>query len=245
MNQEALEILGLTNNEIKVYLFVLEKGHSNGTQIRNNTKIAHSRVYAALDTLIDKGLIIFKKTPKGKIYSALNPEILENLIDDRKNKILEYIPILKNLQKKEKFETDTGVFEGFNGFKSALYNLANECPSNETIYIIGFSNQAYNNKRLADLLQNVNKISIKKKHKFKMILDNSENTFYKQRKEEKISEIKFMENGFKSPAAIDIFQDKVYIFLWDENPYVFTIKNKNIAEGFKIYFNFLWNIAKK
>jgi hypothetical protein len=33
--------------------------------------------------------------------------------------------------------------------------------------------------------------------------------------------------------------------MWDETPYVFKIKNKNIAEGFKIYFNFLWNMAEK
>ena len=78
-----------------------------------------------------------------------------------------------------------------------------------------------------------------------MILDNKENTFFNQRKEEKISEIRFMENGFRSPSAIDIFQDKVYILLWDENPYVFTIKNKNIADGFKTYFDFLWKIAKR
>ena len=77
-----------------------------------------------------------------------------------------------------------------------------------------------------------------------MILDNKDNVFYQGRKKEGISEIKFMKKGFKSPASIDIFQDNVYILLWDEEPYVFTIKNRNIAEGFKIYFNFLWNASK-
>jgi hypothetical protein len=54
-----------------------------------------------------------------------------------------------------------------------------------------------------------------------------------------------MNNNFKSPAAIDIFLDKVYIFLWDENPYAFMIQNKNIANGFKNYFQFLWSMAQK
>ena len=34
------------------------------------------------------------------------------------------------------------------------------------------------------------------------------------------------------------------IFLWEEKPFVFMIKNKLIAESFKTYFNLLWKIAK-
>jgi uncharacterized protein (DUF2235 family) len=126
-----------------------------------------------------------------------------------------------------------------------MLNLANECPSGETICIIGFSNQAYHNEKLARVLEDVNRISIRKKHRFKIILDNKENLFYRGRKEEGISQIRFMGKGFRSPAAIDIFKDSVYILLWDENPYAIVIKNKNIAEGFKVYFEFLWSQAGK
>ena len=78
-----------------------------------------------------------------------------------------------------------------------------------------------------------------------MILDDSENTFFEDRKNEKLGEIRFMGNGFKSPAAIDIFGDYVFILLWEETPYAFIIKNKNIADSYRFYFNFLWNMAKK
>ena len=244
MVNEELKELGLTNNEIEIYTTILKKGKSTATQIRKLTNIANSRVYAAIDTLILKGIIVYEKTPKGRIYSALNPEVLKDLMIEKMEKINEYIPILKDLQKKNEEETETAVYEGFKGFKTAMYNLAEECPVGEIVYIIGFSNQAYKNEKLAALLRDVNKISIRKKHKFKMILDNKGNKFYKERKEEKITKIKFMENGFKSPASIDIFKDTVYILMWDENPYAFKIKNKNIAEGFKIYFDFMWKTAK-
>jgi len=243
MNKENLKLLGLTNNEIEIYLFILREGKSRATDIRKKTALANSRVYAALDSLIEKGIITYEKTPKGKLYNAPNPEIIKELFKERQEKIESIIPELKEIQQKEKSETETAVYEGFNGFKTALYNFVNECPKGETVYIIGFSNQAYKNEKLAALLRDVNKISVNKKHKFKMILDNKENKFFQERKNEKIFNIKFMDKGFKSPASIDIFQDTVYILMWDENPYVFKIKNKNIAEGFKTYFNFLWNIA--
>ncbi|HLD79543.1 MAG TPA: helix-turn-helix domain-containing protein [Candidatus Nanoarchaeia archaeon] len=245
MDTNVLKGLGLTDNEVKVYLSVLRLGACSGTEIRKNTKISNSQVYAALDTLIEKGLISYEKRASGRRYTALDPSVIKTILEKR-NKVLEdSIPYLKSLQNRNISSTDTAIFEGLHGFKNAMLNLAEECPNNEIIYIIGFSNQAYKNKQLADILRDVNKISKQKKHKFKMILDNRENKFFEQRSKEGFSEIKFMQRGFKSPAAIDIFKDFVYILLWDEHPYAIRIKNKNIAEGFRTYFDFLWNIAKK
>src|SRR3989344_5163483 len=161
MDENILNGLGLTDNEVKVYLSILQLGTCSGTEIRKHTKISNSQVYSALNTLITNGLITYEKRALGKKYTALDPLV------------------------------------------------------------------------------------IKKIHKFKIILDNPENKFFKQRAEEGLSEIKFMRGGFKSPAAIDIFQDYVYILLWDEHPYAIRVKNKDIADGFKTYFDFLWNMAKK
>lgn len=88
--------------------------------------------------------------------------------------------------------------------------------------------------------------SATKKQKLGLILGESvKDTLGKDREKEKSSEVRYMPEGYISPAAIDIFQDYVYIFLWEEKPFVFMIKNKKIADGFKTYFNFLWKIAKK
>jgi sugar-specific transcriptional regulator TrmB len=244
MIEENLRALGLTENETKVYLTLVKLGKSTASKIRQETGISNSQVYVAIDSLINKGTIMYEKKPSGKTYSALNPEVLLELLEDRKKKIEECIPLLKKISQKEIKSTETSVFEGFQGFKAALFNIVNECPNGETLYIIGFSNQAYKNEKLAAVLKDVNRISIRKKHKFKLILDNRENKFYKPRKEERISTIRFMERGFKSPAAIDIYRDTVCILMWGDTPYAFTIKNKSIADGFKIYFDFLWNMAK-
>jgi len=244
MNIKNLKLLGITDNELEVYLILLKNGKLTATKIRQKTGITNSRVYAAIDNLISNGIITYEKRPQGKIYSALSPDALKEIIEKRSRKIEECIPFLNNIYKKDIVNTETAVFEGYKGFKNALINLANECPRNETIYIIGFSNQDYKNDKLAMALIEANKISVEKNHKFKMILDNKENKFYEQRKKEKISDIRFVGKNFKSPASIDIFLDRVYILMWDETPYAFTIKNNKVAEGFKTYFDFLWNMAK-
>ena len=53
-----------------------------------------------------------------------------------------------------------------------------------------------------------------------------------------------MPEGYVSPAAVDVFGDYVYTFLWEERPTVFMIKNKRIAESHKKYFEYLWKQAK-
>ncbi|MDP3881490.1 MAG: helix-turn-helix domain-containing protein [Nanoarchaeota archaeon] len=242
---EDLKLAGLTDNEIKIYLTLLKHPESTGTEIRKQTGISNSRVYSCLDELIRKGIVNYQIIRSGKIFSAVDPKILSDILNEKKKRFDEMIGKLTSLERKSDKNVESSIFEGFNGFKNAFYKMIEDCPKEETIYIIGFSNQAYKNERLRLLLSNINHRSIKKKHKFKMILDDRENTFYQDRKFEGISQIRFMEGGFKSPAAIDVFADYVYIFLWDENPYAFMIKNENIAQGFRTYFEFLWNIAKK
>ncbi|MFQ5621092.1 MAG: TrmB family transcriptional regulator [Candidatus Nanoarchaeia archaeon] len=244
MGYDVLKNLGLTNNEIEIYLAILREGKSTGTQLRKDTGIANSRIYAGLDSLTKKGLITYEKLPNKKLYQALDPTILNEIMEEKKKQVSQYIPLLKNLQDTEGQKTETAVFEGLQGFKTALLNMVNECPKGQTVHIIGFSNQAYKNEKLSNILKQANKISIKKKHKFKMILDNKKNKFFKERKKEDISQIRFMGRGFTSPAAIDIFLDTVYILIWDEMPYAFKIKNRNVAEGFKTYFTFMWDMAK-
>ena len=66
MQLDNLKILGLTENEIEIYLTILKNGKSTGTEIRKLSKIVNSRVYAALDSLIEKGLVVYEKSQKGK-----------------------------------------------------------------------------------------------------------------------------------------------------------------------------------
>ena len=44
---------------------------------------------------------------------------------------------------------------------------------------------------------------------------------------------------------IDILGDKVGTMIYNENPFCFSITNKEIANSYKNYFEYLWKIAKK
>lgn len=244
--ENHLQELGLSLNESKIYLFLLKKGKSSSGPIIKETKISNSRVYESLNSLITKGLVKYIITKTGKIFEASEPNMFLEIEEERKKKIEKLIPNLNSLKQTTQFETDTAIYEGFEGFKTAFKKIINDCPENESIFILGFSEQQFSNDSLRLFLSNMNRKSQEKKQKLKIILDqSSKQNLGKDREKEIFSETRYMPKGYISPAAMDIFQDYVYIFLWDEQPFVFMIKNQKIADSFKQYFNVLWNIADK
>ena len=72
--------------------------------------------------------------------------------------------------------------------------------------------------------------------------------FNKTRQKLKIpfSEIKFLPQKYSSPLAVNIYDDKIALILWSkENPFAVVIKNKEISEGYKNYFEIMWKSAKR
>lgn len=241
---EELKELGLTENESKIYIYLLKNNNSTTGPIIKNTKIANSRVYESLNTLMQKGLVTYNTQKDGKHFSATEPETLLQQEEERKKKIESIIPQLNQLKTLSKTpDVNTAIYEGFTGFKTAFRKIIEDCPEKGEILILGFSDKQYAHKSLRTFIQNMNLKAIDKRQRLKILLD-KENKQSRDRKKEPYTEIRYMPKGYISPAAIDIFEDYTYIFLWEEKPYVFMIKNKQIAESFKSYFEFLWRIAK-
>jgi|TARA_Y100000031_G_scaffold13671_1_gene14401 sugar-specific transcriptional regulator TrmB len=246
MNTKILEKIGLTKNEIAIYLFLLKKEESTTGPIIKETKIANSRVYESLNSLLKKGLVSYNIQKDGKHFKAVNPKILLENQKDIENKIKLLIPELSSMKIPKKDETTMAIYEGFNGFKTAFAKIIDDCPKNEEIKITGFPEEIYEMEQLRDFLINMNLKSANKKQRLKILLEISvKKTLGKDREKEKFTEVRYMPEGYISPAAMDIFEDYVYIFLWEEKPYVFMIKNKKIADSFKSYHEFLWKIAKR
>lgn len=244
--KEKLMELGLSKNEATIYLFLLKNPNITTGLIIKETRISNSRVYESLNSLIFKGLITYTVQKDGKYFNASPPEKFLEKEEERKKQIEEIVPELKKLKIEKSFKTNTAVYEGFEGFKTAFKKIIEDCPRRTTIHILGFSEQQYSNESLRIFLTNMNLKSLQKKQKLKILLDSSvKETLGKDREKEKHTEVRYMPKGYISPGAIDVFQDYVYIFLWEEKPFVFMIKNERVAESFKQYFNFLWKIAKK
>jgi HTH-type transcriptional regulator, sugar sensing transcriptional regulator len=243
--ERELQELGLTKNESLIYLFLLKTGETTTGAIIKQTGIANSRVYESLNSLIEKGLVSYNVQKDGKHFIAESPSKFNEIEEQRKKRIQEMLPGLNSLMNSEQKETTTAVYEGLEGFKTAFKKIIDDCPRGGTIDIIGFSQPRYSGESLKLFLANMNLKCVQKKQKLRFILDKAGGVWQGEDREGiKANEVKYLPSGYITPAAMDIFDDYVYMFLWEEKPFVFMIKNKMIADSFKQYFNVLWRIAK-
>ena len=144
-------------------------------------------IISARYSLISKGLVNYTTQKDGKHFSASSPEKFLEKEEERKKQIDELVPELKKLKDEKEFRTNTAIFEGFEGFKTAFKKIIDDCPKEETIRILGFSEQPYATESLRIFLTNMNLKSQQKKQKLKILLDCSVRaTLGKDREKEKI-----------------------------------------------------------
>ena len=85
---EILEQLGLSNNEIKVYLALLELEQSTATPIVKKADIPNSKIYPVLEKLIKKGLVNYVIKNNVKYFQASSPENLMDILNSKEKDII-------------------------------------------------------------------------------------------------------------------------------------------------------------
>jgi len=104
MIEQILSNIGLTNNEIKVYLALLELGESKTGEILNKSGLNSGRIYEILNLLQKKGLVSFIEKNNVKYFSPANPKRVLDYLEEKKKQITnqeeEYEKILPELMSK-------------------------------------------------------------------------------------------------------------------------------------------------
>jgi sugar-specific transcriptional regulator TrmB len=230
---EILEQLGLTKTETKIYLALLEQGSSLAGAISRKSGIHRRSVYDAIERLIEKGLVSYIVTNNRKYFEAVNPRRLLQLVHEKEDSVNDILPQLELKYNLAKEKQETLFYKGKQGLKTIFEDQLNS----KEILIFGASKNA--SEILKYYFPHYNKRRVKKTIKTKIIFTEKQNIKIP------LSEIKYLPKEYTSPTAINIYEDKVAIILWAENPFAIVIKNKEISESYKKYFQLLWNISKK
>jgi sugar-specific transcriptional regulator TrmB len=247
MIEQVLQEIGLTQNEIKVYLTLLELGESKTGEILKKSRLNSGRIYEILNSLQEKGLVSFILKSGVKYFSPADPKRVNDYLNLKKKAIekqeQDYNKILPELLKKvseSKTESKIEVFSGYKGMKTAWKKELN-FSKKETIYILGVMTSKDYSKKVWNYFTRVHrKERGKKGYKIKKLLSLGAK---KEREEhDKKAEIKYLPYG--SLVAIGIIADLTIIGIFTDPIINITIENKEVAESFKEQFNILWKIAK-
>ena len=245
MYQEILQSNGLSLNESKVYEALLYLGESNTNQISIKAKVHRRNVYDSLSRLIEKGLASETFIKGERFFKAINPERLKEIIKEKEVALDQILPEMKKLYSSVEPDAEAYFFRGVEGFKNYLQLILEQ---KQTVYFIG-AKAFWLDPRLKSYLRHFEQERKKKGIKFVHLFDHE----VKEQKPEILKVVgkpyKFLPPKYSSATAVDVFGDYVVTFVGvqpgqlSEEPLQFVLKSKQLAEGYRKFFQFMWDFC--
>ena len=233
--KEQLKEAGLTENESKVYISLLNLGPSHAGEISIKSGLHRRVVYDTINMLSQKGMIGYVTKNNVKLFQAVEPKRILEIIKEKEQHINEIIPQMQELYHLTREKEEVNFYKGKNGLKTVMED---QLATRKEILIIGASPLAY--EILQFYFKWFDKRRIQNKIKVKVIFNKTN-----QKLRIPSSEVRFLPSGYSSPLAVNIYGDKIALILWSkENPFAVVIKNKEISEGYRNYFEIMWKSAK-
>ncbi|MFH1501262.1 MAG: helix-turn-helix domain-containing protein [archaeon] len=231
---DKLKEAGLTGNESKVYLELLKKKELSANEIARSISMDRTLAYTVLNHLIEKGHVSYVIKKGKKTFSCSDPESLLNQIMAKEVMVIDLIKDLKKIktEKQEKFEIN--VYEGKEGIRTVIRLMLSVGELN----VFGSTGRAffhlYEMPAIAKAVGK-NKIPVK-------IIGHRE---HKEKEPFKLEGFEYRFLDVEAEATTSIFGDYVGIHLIKGKPIMIVIKNKDIAQSYKNYFDYMWKKAGK
>lgn len=241
MKEKILEEVGLSKNETKVFLTLLELGSTTAGKVAEKSGVHRTNVYDAIERLIEKGLVAHVVKGKTKLFEATDPKILINMQREKENKLQSIMPQLLLSQQLAKGKSEAHIYEGI----VAVRNILNHFLE------LGQTRYAYGAPKLASemigkyFLENYHRRRVKQKIGLEMIYNSDAKERMHLLNKLPYTESRYLEPQYDSPVTTCICDGEVIMILYQKNPLVIQIKNMDIAKAYKRYFDLMWKLAKK
>ncbi|MBI2572921.1 helix-turn-helix domain-containing protein [Candidatus Woesearchaeota archaeon] len=245
MFQELLQKVGLSLNESRVYEALLLVGESNVNTLSVKSKVHRRNVYDSLHKLIEKGLASETFVKGEKLFKPTDPQRLSEIMKEQEVSLNKSLPAMKKLYDFVEPDAEAYMFRGIEGFKNYLHLILEQ---REPVYFIG-AKALWLDPRLKYYLTHFDAERKKKGIKFFHLFDYE----IKTEKPEILNLVgkpyKFLPKKYSSPTCVDVFGDYVVTFVGakpgqlDDEPIQFVLKNKLLADGYRKFFQFMWDFC--
>lgn len=238
MYEAELKELGLTDNEIKVYLVLLEHGVLNPTKLAEKTGLHRSYIYDTLERLLDRGIINTVLVDNKKHYQPVDPKALREIFELKLRQLDTILPQLSGLFQSTKEETRIELHRGKRVYRTLIKDLLANIKKNDVIYLLGVDE---------NILETVEPIYLKQY--FNIIKDkNVKEKIIIAREGKKLDEehleYREIDPKYLDETTVVIYQLKVFIFIWGTPYHLIIIESPKVANTYRKQFELMWSIAK-
>ncbi|HLC85682.1 MAG TPA: helix-turn-helix domain-containing protein [Candidatus Nanoarchaeia archaeon] len=238
MFEEQLKELGLTDNEVRIYLVLLEHGMMGPTEISSKLGLHRGYVYDALERMQDKEVVSYVLQNSKKYFQAISPNNLVELLRFRLESFENVVPSLINIMNKTKEETKVDVHKGKKVHRILIKDIISSMKKNDEFCCVGLDENILIKedpiyfKQFLNLLKSMNikeKIIIKEGGK-KMKNVNLE---YRE-----------LDSEYIGKTAQLMYNGKLAIFISGMSHCLIIINNRSVAGIYKKWFDLLWKSGR-
>lgn len=133
---EALQSFGLSDKETRAYTALLGLGSGSAYAVARAANLKLSTSYVVLDSLIAKGVVVRVPRTRKRLYTARQPYVLLELLEERTQLFKRAMPLLAGVTR-DHAETQMLFFEGTMGIKQGLSYRLNELGGKEIVAFYG------------------------------------------------------------------------------------------------------------
>ncbi|MBS3061158.1 MAG: hypothetical protein J4215_01085 [Candidatus Diapherotrites archaeon] len=242
MPNSALQEIGLSPNEAKIYETLLRIGRASINSLSVEANVHRRNVYDSVSKLVNKGLAAEEYVAGTRFVKPIHPSRLLDIVREKEARINAILPELKKDFEKKIVSEQAVVYRGIEGFKSYLSDIL---AVNEQVYFIG-AKAFWLDARLRFMLPKFDRQRISQGIHFRHIYDHEVKSLQPDILKLRLNEYKFFPPEYSSTMAIDIFGDHVVTFYGvkpgqlPEEPVQFTVISRQIADGYRKYFDCMW-----
>lgn len=245
-----LEEIGLTQNERKVYLALNGLGQSTVGPIVDRAQITNSKIYVILEKLVAKGLVSHSQINGVRHFKTADASRLLDFLEEKRKRIegeerlvREIMPKLLAQQKGTEKRTEVEVFEGFSGLRSAREHQLLLMKKGAELLVLGASK--FSTSQYEHYWENFHMRRIEKGIRCRYLMyDDSRASEGKKREKWKLTAVRYIKNPPQHPIRVDIAGGRVSIAIDAVTPFVISVKNQDVSDSFRAYFEALWVQAK-
>ncbi|HLD72694.1 MAG TPA: helix-turn-helix domain-containing protein [Candidatus Nanoarchaeia archaeon] len=239
--KEILLGLGMTHNEVEVYLTLLKSGSLSVNDIGEKSGLHRQVCYDALERLLEKGFVSYVIQNSKKYFQALNPQRLLDHLEQKKEAVQQILPELLKFTTFPHEETTIEVIKGKNVIRTILQDVINTLKENKgELLMLGVEESKFLEEDKIAIQQyqrDLKRFNLKEK----LLASSKAKTYF----EGEQSEYRLIDAQYFNPNPLYIYGNKVVQIIWGAPTHAVIINSKEIYDLHKKHFQMLWERAKK
>jgi sugar-specific transcriptional regulator TrmB len=237
----AVEQLGFSDKEARVYLTLLQTGPCSAYQVAKRSGLKNATAYVVLDALVEKSAVTRTPRAKAVTFIATDPIELFALARSRFERAQAALPELRALSHDKSHVSQTKYFEGLPQIKQMYQELLNEMPDQTMVAF--FAHGKDTPKKLWDYWSELNGEMMKRRIKIRAVTSAHETTkaylnYTKVPRE--FMEIKGLpEKIYSSNISIEVYKNTTQI-VSHRYEQAISIENPDVANVLRQIFEIVW-----